>query len=205
MVTGLSPAVIPELRRMLSARLQDVKNFQPSGDYEILAPKAFMQGLAGSLQMQRTLQMLSVPTQALRDSIYMSHITASIAGVPSTIAGLTVLVAVAALPLAAAGGAAVGVGAAAAELSISASLIDVAALGAAANDNAIPIVAAAAAFLIMTFFATKASASELKISGVDGILLARSADVSPAAPYAHNRPVTFRGRDYLTIGHAVAL
>jgi hypothetical protein len=97
------------------------------------------------------------------------------------------------------------VGAAAAELSISASLIDVAALGAAANDNAIPIVAAAAAFLIMTFFATKASASELKISGVDGILLARSADVSPAAPYAHNRPVTFRGRDYLTIGHAVAL
>jgi hypothetical protein len=205
MLTSLSPSIISDLRRMLAKRLQDASTFQPSGDYEILAPKAFMEGLAAAAQMQRTLQLLSGPSAALRDSVYMGHITASIAGVPSTIAAASILLAVATggVSIAAEGGVAAGL--AAGELGISSGLIDVIALGKAVNDNAIPIVAAAAGFLLVTFFASKASASELKISGVDGIILARSADVTPSAPYAHNRPVTFRGRDYLTIGHAVAL
>jgi hypothetical protein len=121
------------------------------------------------------------------------------------VAALSILLAVATGGSSLAAESTIALGAAATELQVSATALDLIALGTAANDNAIPIASAAAGFLLVTFVASKASANSLKVSNVDGIILVRSADVSPSASYSHDRPVTFRGRDYLTIGHAVAL
>jgi len=214
MVTSVSPSLTHELRRMIAKALHDRSNFQAAGEYEILAPRVFMEALAGAMQMQRTLQALSQPSQALRDSIYMSHIASSAIGGTATVAALAILVGVAtggagfvaeaeaAADLAAMTTAAINT--AADDLGASVTVNTIKTLAQAANDNAIPIAASAAGFAVMTFFASKtAAASEnLAVSGVGGIILARSEDVDPVAPYAHNRPVRFRGRDYLTVGHA---
>jgi hypothetical protein len=202
MVTAVSPSLTPELRRMIAKALHDRRNFQAEGEYEILAPRVFMEALAASMQMERTLRALTLPSQALRDSVYMSHIASAAIGSVATVAALSVLIGVAT------GGAGFVVEAAittaAEDLGASVSVKTITMLGQAANDNAIPIAASAAGFAVMTFFVSKtAAASEnLAVTGVDGIILARSEDVDPVAPYAHNRPVQFRGRDYLTVGHA---
>jgi len=143
-----------------------------------------------------------------------SHIASSAIGATATVAALAVLVGVAtggpgfvaeaeaAADLAAMTTAAIST--AADDLGASVTVNTINTLAQAANDNAIRIAASAAGFAVMTFFASKtAAASEnLGVSGVDGIILARSEDVDPVAPYAHNRPVQFRGADYLTVGHA---
>jgi hypothetical protein len=69
---------------------------------------------------------------------------------------------------------------AAEDLGTSVSVKTITMLGQAANDNAIPIAASAAGFAVMTFFVSKtAAASEnLAVTGVDGIILARSEDVA---------------------------
>lgn len=213
MVTAVSPSLTPELRRMIAKGLHDRSNFQAEGEYEILAPRVFMEALAASMQMERTLRALTLPSQALRDSVYMSHIASAAIGSLATVAALSMLVGVAtggAGFVAEAEAAAsvtvttAAIATAAEDLGASVSVNTITMLGQAANDNAIAIAASAAGFAVMTFFVSKtAAASEnLAVTGVDGIILARSEDVDPAAPYAHNRPVQFRGRDYLTVGHA---
>jgi hypothetical protein len=216
MVTAVSPTLTHELRRMIAKGLHDRRNFQAEGEYEILAPRVFMEGLAASLQMERTMRALTLPTQALRDSVYMGHIASAAIGSVSTVAALSVLIGVAtggeslvveADAAAAAADATLttaAVAAAADDLGASVSVNAISALARAANDNAIPIAAKAAGFVVLTFFVSKtAAASEnLAVTGVDGIILARSEDVDPVAPYGHNRPVQFRGRNYLTVGHA---
>ncbi len=204
-MTGL----LAEARALVANEMRKPKNYMPPGEYDLLAPPSFWEALAAKAKFESTMRALQTPSRDLiHNPVFMARIAGAAAGVPSTAAGLAVLLALAGS--AAAAGTAVEAGTiAAADAAITGSSIanvsNYLKIAQAANDNAVALAKAAGVILITMTLARTASAAEPKVVDFDQVFFAPVEEVLPVAPYTDGRAVTYRGDDYVTIGRATAV